>query len=272
MIKYINIEKFIKEQKEGQVFCKISKSPDYSGKGSNVDYKKIKGHILYESKGDMTFGSLEAMLNHLNYGNRLTIIEFDEHDIEELKDAEITNNIMNKYCYDTNKYKIGKSMSLKEFQTYDYIFNNVKNIDLMEKTLKENYNNIITKIRGYGGTNEVEKYFKQKVHEFFQKESIPEKLIQIFDTKYINRLVLFKIFNALKQKNINLYIKDRSMKVYSNINEHENEIIMQELLIDINRNYKRKFFVDNNDFKRADIIKNCIINSNILNRLIYKFL
>ncbi|MBY7043753.1 hypothetical protein HYI16_17075 [Clostridium botulinum] len=50
MIKYINIEKFIKEQKEGQVFCKISKSPDYSGKGSIINFYRNKISFIL-SKG-----------------------------------------------------------------------------------------------------------------------------------------------------------------------------------------------------------------------------
>lgn len=272
MIEYISINRFIEAQQGGQIFCKISKSPNFAGKGSHVDYKKIEGKFLCDNIGNMTFGPLEAMLHYLHYGDRLTIIEFNKCDKEELKNTQITNNIMNRYCYDTNKYKVGKSMSLKKKETYDYIFNNIKNINLMEKTLNESYNTIISKINEYKSNEKVEKYFKQKVHKFMQKEFIPENLCEVFDTRYISKLILFKLFDALEKKKINFYIKDRNMEIYSIIDKHKNGNIIQELLIDINRNYTRKFFVNNKELKKANIIKNNILKPNISNRLIYRFL
>lgn len=255
----IDVREFIKKQQEGQVFCKISKSPGCSGKGSNIDYEKLRGVIYEELRGDMTFETLEIVLSYLHYGDRITIIEFNEKDMEELKDAKITVNHMgNAGCYDTTKYKVGVSLSLLEAKTYDFIFENIINVKLFKDTLRCSYKNIIYKLEEYGADKDVINYFKQKASEYFQEESIPDNLQMLFDTECIGGEGLDYLVNKLNNKKINLYIKDCDMDVYSIVKENLLEEVKYTL---INKRLKREFYVDLNDFKKANAIKESLFES-----------
>lgn len=266
---YIDVREFIKKQQEGQVFCKISKSPGCSGKGSNIDYEKFKGVIYEELRGDMTFEPLEIVLGYLHYGDRITIIEFNEEDIEELKDAKITVNHMgNAGCYDTTKYKVGLSLSLVEAKTYDFIFENIMNIKLFKDTLRCSYKNIIDKLDEYGADKDAINYFKQKASEYFQEESIPDNLQMLFDTECIGGEGLDYLVNKLNNKKINLYIKDCDMNVYSIVKENLLEEVKYAL---INKRLKREFYVDSNDFKKANAIKESLFESRD-NNFIFRFI
>ncbi|MCQ2017135.1 hypothetical protein [Clostridium butyricum] len=256
---YIDVREFIKKQQEGQVFCKISKSPGCSGKGSNIDYEKIKGVIYEELRGDMTFEPLEIVLGYLHYGNRITIIEFNEEDIEELKDARITVNHMgNAGCYDTTKYKVGVSLSVVEAKTYDFIFENIKNVKLFKDTLRCYYKIILGNLKEYGANKDTIKYFKQKASEYLQEEFIPDKLQMLFDTECIGGEGLNYLVNKLNNNKINLYIKDCDMDIYSIVKENLLKEINYTL---INKRFKREFYVDLNDFKKANAIKESLFES-----------
>ena len=55
------------------------------------DYSKYEGSF-FEEPLDLTFEPLEVVLYYLHYGNRLTLIEFNEEDSSELENCTITKD------------------------------------------------------------------------------------------------------------------------------------------------------------------------------------
>ena len=121
----MRIEDILKEEEQGQIFCKIGKSmPDVQGKGGYFPYEEHKGKIIQFDKGTITFERIDDVSKFLHYGDVLVVFCFAEE--KQRLPKEYFENELNKGCYEAEKLYVQDVLPFSDVTTVDYIYSHMK--------------------------------------------------------------------------------------------------------------------------------------------------
>lgn len=157
----MEIYDFVKEEENGTIFAKISKSSQgVRGKGGFFPYHDYVGKVIKCKHLDkITILPIELTVNYFHYGDNLTIFSFSRlNEVIQSIDFKANEDKDNQGCFNVNTVWVKEVKSLRDVDTIKYLLSFPNFI----KNMKVTGNSAVSHLESRG-FDESAKYLKSQI-------------------------------------------------------------------------------------------------------------